>query len=86
MITTGVGIGLLAVLSAAVTCLPLATLWERGGRTIWAPAVLHGLIGTWQLFDRDTYGAEFNVLIVTTSIVVPLAACAFGPRWYGEAS
>lgn len=40
-------IGGLAVVSAAVTCLPLAYLWERGGRIIWAAAVLHGLIGTW---------------------------------------
>jgi membrane protease YdiL (CAAX protease family) len=86
MVTTGVGVGALAVVSAAVTCLPLAMLWERGGRTIRAPALLHGLIGTWQLFDRDTYGAEFNVLIVSTSILVPLAVCAFGPRWYGKES
>jgi len=83
MVNTGVGVGALAVVSAAVTCLPLALLWERGGRTIWAPALLHGLIGTWQLFDRDSYGTEFGLVIVGTSILVPLAACAFGDRWYG---
>jgi hypothetical protein len=81
MVTAGVGVGALAVVSAAVTCVPLATLWERGGGTIWAPAMLHGLIGTWQLFERS-YGAAFHLVILLTSIGVPLGACAFGDRWY----
>jgi membrane protease YdiL (CAAX protease family) len=68
----GALIGLLAVATAAVTCLPFARLWERGGRTIWAPACLHGLIDTWQLLER-TYPPWFPIVVVAASTVVPLA-------------
>lgn len=74
-------VGGLAMTSAAITCLPLAHLWERGGRTIWAAAVLHGLIGTWQLFERS-YPPTYQLVILTASIVVPLAAFAFGDRFF----
>jgi membrane protease YdiL (CAAX protease family) len=72
----GVAIGTLAVLTAAVTCLPFAYLWEQSGRTVWAPAIVHGLQGTWQLFER-TYGDGFSVLILVTSLTVPLTAFLF---------
>ena len=72
------------MLSAIVTCLPLAHLYDRGGRTIWAPAIVHGLIGTWQLFER-TFPVEFSLLILVGSIVTPLAAFAFGDRFFGRA-
>ena len=75
----GLGVGGLAVLSAIVTCLPLAHLYDRGGRTIWAPAIVHGLIGTWQLFER-TFPVEFSLLILVGSILTPLAAVALGDR------
>jgi membrane protease YdiL (CAAX protease family) len=82
--TNGVGVGLLAVLTAIVTCLPFAYLYDRGGRTIWAPAILHGLIGTWQLFER-TFPVQFSVLIMIGSILVPLSVFAFGDRFFGSA-
>ena len=72
-------VALLAVVSAAVTCLPLAYLWERGGHTMWAPAILHGLIGTWQLWER-TYPAEFSIVVVAVSILVPLSVFLFRGR------
>jgi membrane protease YdiL (CAAX protease family) len=75
-LTNGLGVGLVATLSAAVTCLPFAYLYERGGGTIWAPALLHGLIGTWQLFER-TYPDRFTVVVLAASIVVPLAVFFF---------
>jgi membrane protease YdiL (CAAX protease family) len=78
----GVAIGALAVLTAAVTCLPFAYLWERSGRTVWAPAIVHGLQGTWQLFER-TYDDEFSVLILGTSLVVPLTAFLFRRSFFG---
>lgn len=71
-------IGAMAVTSAAVTCLPMAHLWEHGGRTIWGPAALHGLIGTWQLFERD-FPDSFSIVLVTGSIVVPLLALLWRP-------
>jgi hypothetical protein len=30
----------------------LSYLYERGSGTIWAPAIVHGLIGTWQVVER----------------------------------
>jgi membrane protease YdiL (CAAX protease family) len=81
MVTTGIAIGAVAVLSAAVTCLPLAYLWERSGRTVWAPATVHAGIGTWQLFERS-YGPSFHVLILAVSILVPLTAFLFGGRFF----
>jgi membrane protease YdiL (CAAX protease family) len=77
----GVAIGTLAVLSAAATCLPLAYLWEKSGRTIWAPAIVHGAIGTWQLFERS-YGLDFRLLILTASIAVPFTAFLFRDRFF----
>lgn len=78
------GVAILAVLSAIVTCLPFAYLWERGQRTIWAPAILHAVIGTWQLFERRP-DPTFSMLVVTASILVPLSAFAFGDRYFGRA-
>lgn len=71
LINEGLLVGSLAVLTAAVTCLPFAYVWEHGGRTIWAPALLHGLIGTWQLFDRS-YPLSFSMVVLLASITVPL--------------
>jgi membrane protease YdiL (CAAX protease family) len=79
----GLGVGALAVLTASVTCLPLANLYDRGGRTIWAPAIVHGSIGTWQLFER-TFPVQFSLLILVGSIVTPLTAFAFGDGFYSR--
>ena len=70
--------------TAATTCLPLAYLWERGGRTVWAPALLHGLIGSWQLFER-TYPLRFSLVMLVASIVVPLLALLAGDRFFARA-
>lgn len=87
MVTTGIAIGAVAVLTAAVTCLPFAYLWERSGRTVWAPAIVHAGVGTWQLFERSSYGPSFHVLILAVSILVPLTAFLFRGRYFdAEAS
>jgi hypothetical protein len=41
IISVGWAVGRAAVLVAVLTFLPFATLFERGGNTIWAPAVVH---------------------------------------------
>lgn len=64
-----------------MTWLPLAYLWERGGGTIWAPALLHGLIGSWQLFER-TYPDRFTVVVLTSTIVIPMAVFLFHDRFF----
>jgi membrane protease YdiL (CAAX protease family) len=81
----GLAVGSLAVLSAAVTCLPLAYLYDRGGSTVWPPAIVHGLIGTWQLFDR-TYPVEFSMLVLCGSILTPLTAFVFRDRFFATAA
>jgi len=78
----GLGLGVLAVMSAAVTCLPFAYLWERGRHTIWGPTILHGLVGAWQCFERG-FPDSFSVVILLASIVVPLSVFAFGDRFFG---
>jgi hypothetical protein len=74
-------VGGLAMLTAAVTCLPLAYLWDKGGATVWAPAIVHGLIGSWQVFDR-TYPMSFSMVVLVVSIVVPLLAFPIGKRLF----
>ncbi len=82
IVTNGWLVGGLALLSAAVTCLPLAYLWERGNGTIWAPAIVHGLIGSWQIFDRS-YPMTFPLIVLIATIVVPLIAFAFRDNFFG---
>lgn len=79
VVTDGWLIGALATLTAAITCWPMAYLWERGGHTMWTPALLHGLIGTWQLFERSNTPA-FPVLVMGASIIVPLLVFLPGLR------
>jgi len=83
ILSNGALVGGLALLTAAVTCLPLAYLWERGGRTVWAPALVHGLVGSWQLFER-TYPVSFSIVVMVVTLVVPLLALAFRDRFFGR--
>ncbi|MBU2666198.1 CPBP family intramembrane metalloprotease [Actinoplanes bogorensis] len=64
-------VAVLGIVTAAVTCVPLAWLWEHGNRTIWAPAIVHAAIGMWQLWERD-YPPTFSLVVVGSSIVLPL--------------
>jgi membrane protease YdiL (CAAX protease family) len=41
VVSAGWAVGLIAVLVAVLTFLPFATLFERGGNAIWAPAAVH---------------------------------------------
>jgi membrane protease YdiL (CAAX protease family) len=84
VVSNGLAVGLLATLTAAVTCLPFAYLWERGGGTIWAPALLHGLIGSWQVFER-TDSDRYSMVVMTASIIVPMAVFLFRDRFFRAA-
>jgi membrane protease YdiL (CAAX protease family) len=83
IVSNGLAVGSVAVLTAIVTCLPLAYLYDRGGRTIWPPAIVHGLIGTWQLFER-TFPVQFSLLILCGSILTPLSAFLFRDRFFAD--
>ena len=82
VVGNGVVVGVLAVAAAAATCVPLAYLWERSGHAVWAPAILHAAIGTWQLFERS-YGSGFRLVILAASIVAPCSALLFRDRFFG---
>ena len=55
------------------------TIWISPPRTIWPPAMMHGLIGTWQLWERS-YPASFSLIVVLASNAVPLAVVALAWR------
>jgi membrane protease YdiL (CAAX protease family) len=74
----GVGVGAMAV--AAVTSMPFAYLYETGGRTIWAPALVHTAIDTFKLVVIPAAAlTTFSLLIIVVSLTVPLLALA-APR------
>jgi hypothetical protein len=81
VLSNGPVVGGLAMVSAAVTCLPLAYLWERGGRTIWAPALVHASVDLWQLLTPG-FPMQLSLVVLVVSIVVPLLAFAFGDRFF----
>ena len=88
LITSGPVVGSLAIVVAAVTCLPFAYLWERGGKTIWAAAMLHASIDAFKLVEVPT-GDEavmFSVSLGLVSLVVPLGVFVFGDRFFGKAN
>ncbi len=76
LVTNGPLIGVFALVVAAITCLPLAQLWERGGRTIWGPALVHAAIDTFKLVDAPSgaAGTQFSLGLSLVSIVVPFLA------------
>jgi membrane protease YdiL (CAAX protease family) len=82
LVTAGPLIGAMAVLGAAVSCLPLAYLWERGGRTIWGPALVHAAIDAFKLMDAPSgaAGTQFGVGLTLVTMVVPFLA--FLPFFY----
>ncbi|MGD9530484.1 CPBP family intramembrane glutamic endopeptidase [Pseudonocardia sp.] len=78
---SGLAVGLAAMLVAAVTALPLAYLYETGGNTVWAPAVVHTAIDSFKLVIVPTESVlTFSLLLAAVSIVVPLLAVAVPRR------
>ena len=74
-----VGIGAMVV--AAVTSIPFSYLYETGGRTVWAPALLHTAIDSFKLLVIPAAAVStFSLLLVAVSIVVPLLVLAVPRR------
>jgi membrane protease YdiL (CAAX protease family) len=66
-------IALASVLLAVVISFPLARLFELGGHTIWAPALLHFTIQATVKVVEFSHGAEsFALVWMAASAVVPL--------------
>ena len=88
LITSGPAVGSLAIVVAAVTCLPFAYLWERGSDTIWAAAMLHASIDAFKLLEVPTgdEAVAFSLSLGLVSLLVPLGVFAFGDRFFGAAN
>jgi membrane protease YdiL (CAAX protease family) len=72
-------VGLAAMIVAAVTTLPFAYLYELGGRTIWAPALVHAAIDTFRALAVDPADTMvFSLYVSAVALVVPLVAFPFG--------
>ena len=66
-------IALASVLLAMVISFPLAYLFEAGGNTVWAPALLHFVIqGTVKVVTFAHGAEEFALAWIAASAVVPL--------------
>lgn len=79
--TLGPAIGLGAMCVAAVTSIPFGYLYETGGRTIWAPALVHTAIDSFKLVVIPAAAlSTFPLLLTVVSLVVPLAALAVPRR------
>jgi membrane protease YdiL (CAAX protease family) len=78
LVTAGPVVGAAAIVVAAATCVPLAYLWERGGRTIWAPALVHAAIDVFKLVEVPTGPAAttFSLGLAAVSALVPFLAFA----------
>ncbi len=76
VLSMGPLVGGAAVVVAAITCLPLAYLWECGGRTIWGPALVHASIDVFKLVETPTgdQATSFSLGLAAVSIIVPLLA------------
>lgn len=75
VVSSGLMVGIAAMLVAAVTSLPLAHLFDMGRRTIWAPAVLHTGIDTFKLLDIPADARlPVSLSLATVSLVLPLFA------------
>ncbi|MCO6511754.1 MAG: CPBP family intramembrane metalloprotease [Aridibacter famidurans] len=65
-------IALVSVLLATALLFPLARLYELGGGTIWAPAILHWVIqGTVKVIDLGPNSSEFALIWILACAIVP---------------
>jgi membrane protease YdiL (CAAX protease family) len=78
-LTSGWVVGLAAMVVAAVTTLPLAYLYELGGRTIWAPAIVHAAIDAFRALAVDpTATMAYSLYVSALALVVPLLVFPLG--------
>jgi len=79
VLSSGLLVGIVAMVVAAVTTLPFAYLYELGGRTIWAPALVHAAIDVFRALTVDPADTVvFSLYVSAIALVVPLVAFALG--------
>jgi membrane protease YdiL (CAAX protease family) len=72
-------VALLSTLLAIASSVPLAFLYEKGGNTIWSPAIVHTTIRTVGLVvttDEKLF-MKFSLLWITVSMVLPYIVLLF---------
>ena len=70
-----------SILLAAVISLPLARLFDLGGRTIWAPAMLHAAVqGVVKVIDVAEPTPTFPLVWMAASAAIPFLVFAWRPR------
>jgi membrane protease YdiL (CAAX protease family) len=75
VLTAGPVVGLGAMLVAAVTSVPLSRLYEWGGRTLWAPALVHTAIDSFKVVQIPPgTTTTFSLCLIVVSLAVPLLA------------
>jgi len=73
VINSGLVVGVLAMIVAAVTTLPLAFLYERGGATVWAPALVHAAIDSFRVVSVPAAATTtFSLFVIGLALVVPM--------------
>ena len=77
MLESGVAVGVVAIVIAAVTCLPLGYLYELGGRTIWAAAIVHAAIDAFKLLDDPASAPGLTAVVALAGLVCPFAIFAW---------
>ena len=81
IISSGPAVGAAAILVAGVTALPFAHLYEGGGNTLWAPALLHTAIDSFKLVELPVAAlTTFSLTLAAVSITIPLLALAVPRR------
>ena len=74
-------IAVASILLSAVISFPLARLFDLGGRTIWAPAILHAVVqGVVKVIDLDEPSPTFPLVWMAASAVLPFLVFAWRPR------
>lgn len=73
LVTSGPAVGLGAMAVAAVTTVSLSRLYEEGGGTLWAPALVHAAIDSFKVVEIPAGATTtFSLLLVAVSTAVPL--------------
>jgi membrane protease YdiL (CAAX protease family) len=67
-----------SILLSAVISLPLARLFDLGGRTIWAPAILHAVVqGVVKVIDVEEPTVTFPLVWMAASAAIPFLVFAW---------
>lgn len=72
LFTMELSIAVASIVLSVLTAFPLARLYERGGNTVWAPAILHAVIqGTPKLVVPDEAEMTFPLVWMAVCAAVP---------------